>query len=135
MNKISIQSSYIRELMGLKTIQLPTFSDEKGMLSVLDDAAPFPIARVFWISGADGQTRGGHRHKKTRQLLISVSGEVTIYLNNGVQENTVLLSQSNQGLLVEPEDWHTMTFGPKSILLVLASHPYDKDDYIYVSHG
>ena len=113
-----------------KTIQIPGFSDAKGALCVVDNLLPFPIARVYWISGADGQTRGGHRHKKTRQALISIHGEISIYLNNGSQKQTILLNQSNQCLLVEPQDWHTMTFGPNSILLVLASHAYDKDDYI-----
>ena len=43
-------------------LDLATFSDDRGSLTVLDNVLPFPIARSYWIYGADGQTRGGHRH-------------------------------------------------------------------------
>jgi dTDP-4-dehydrorhamnose 3,5-epimerase-like enzyme len=112
------------------TLKIPTFSDERGILSVLDGVLPFTAVRIYWISGAEGQTRGGHRHKKTRQALVSLHGAILIYLNNGITEQTVLLDSSDWCLLVEPEDWHTMTFGSDSVLLVLASHSYDVEDYI-----
>lgn len=118
-----------------RVINVPHYIDTKGALGVLDDILPFPIARVYWITCADGQIRGGHRHRYTRQALISICGDVSVYLNNGRHEKTIKLESSSQCLLVEPGDWHTMTFGPQSILLVLASHPYDRDDYIDVSYG
>jgi hypothetical protein len=111
-------------------INLPAFSDASGALTVLDNALPFPILRVFWIYDADGQTRGGHRHHKTRQALIAVAGAVTIFMNDGIVSDTILLDQPSRCLLVEPKDWHTMTFGPGSMLLVLASQHYDRNDYI-----
>lgn len=117
-------------MSSFKILKIPTFSDSLGILSVIDGILPFSILRVFWISGADGQIRGGHRHKKTRQALISLHGKILIYLNNGISEKTIALSSSDQCLIVEPEDWHTMTFGPDSVLLVLASHTYNRDDYI-----
>ena len=52
---------------------LPTFRDARGALSVLDDALPFPVKRLYWVYGADGQSRGGHRHDKTRQVLGAVA--------------------------------------------------------------
>ncbi len=112
------------------TLNLPTFTDPRGALTVLEQALPFDVVRTYWIYGADGQTRGGHRHTHTRQALIAMSGQVSIYMNDGVTQETVKLSQPNQCLLVEPKDWHTMTFGPGSILLVMSSHPYDRSEYI-----
>ena len=109
---------------------LPTFSAPNGTLTVLDGALPFEIVRTYWIYGSDGQTRGGHRHTHTRQALISVNGAVSIYMNDGVTVDTVELDHPGQCLLVEPKDWHTMTFGPGSVLLVMASHPYDRREYI-----
>ncbi|MCL6557015.1 MAG: FdtA/QdtA family cupin domain-containing protein [Burkholderiales bacterium] len=111
-------------------ITLPTFNDSRGSLTVLERALPFEIARIYWIYGANGQTRGGHRHKVTRQALIAINGSVSLYLNDGVTEETVVLSEPSQCLLVEPKVWHTMTFGENAVLLVLASHPYDRTDYI-----
>lgn len=116
-------------------LELPTFSDQRGALTVLDGALPFPIVRTYWIYGADGQTRGGHRHFKTRQALIAIAGTVTIYMNDGVINETIVLDSPNLCLLVEPKDWHTMTFGPGSTLLVIASAPYDRSDYIDEKYG
>lgn len=112
------------------TLNLPTFADPRGSLSVLDGALPFNVVRTYWIYDADGQTRGGHRHTYTRQALVALSGSVSIYMNDGVTEETVELKHPSQCLLVDPKDWHTMTFGPGSVLLVMSSHPYDRSEYI-----
>lgn len=111
-------------------IQLPIFIDERGSLTVLDSAIPFPIIRSYFISGADRQTRGGHRHTYTRQALIALNGNISVYMNDGVTVETVQLDNPGKCLLVEPKDWHTLTFGENSILLVMASHPYDRSEYI-----
>ena len=111
-------------------LQLPTFVDSRGALTVLEKALPFEVVRTYWIYGADGQTRGGHRHAYTRQALISIVGHVSIFMNDGVSQEVVELTKPNQCLLVEPKDWHTMTFGPGSILMVLSSHSYDRSEYI-----
>lgn len=111
-------------------IQLPTFTDSRGSLTVLENTLPFKVLRSYWIFGADGQTRGGHRHVFTRQALVAISGEITIYMNDGSAEETVILNRPSQCLLVEPKDWHTMTFGQSSVLLVMSSHQYDRSEYV-----
>jgi hypothetical protein len=111
-------------------LQLPTFVDSRGALTVLEKALPFEAVRTYWIYGADGQIRGGHRHTYTHQALIAMSGHVSIFMNDGVTQEVVELTNPSQCLLVEPKDWHTMTFGPGSILMVLSSHIYDRSEYI-----
>lgn len=111
-------------------ILLPTFADPRGQLTVLEQALPFQIVRMYWIYGADEQTRGGHRHLHTRQALISMSGVVSVYMKDGITEETIELSHPSQCLLVEPKDWHTMSFGQNAVLLVMSSHPYDRAEYI-----
>jgi hypothetical protein len=111
-------------------LNLPTFADHRGALTVLEKALPFEVVRTYWIYGADGQTRGGHRHTYTRQALIAIGGAVSMYINDGVTEETILLNHPSQCLLVEPKDWHTMTFNENAILLVMSSHSYDRSEYI-----
>lgn len=111
-------------------LNLPTFDDSRGSLTVLSGSLPFSVVRSYWIYGADGRTRGGHRHIHTRQALVAVSGKVAIYMNDGVTIDTVELDHPSKCLLVEPKDWHTMTFGSGSVLLVMSSHPYDRSEYI-----
>ena len=112
------------------TLNLPTFSDSRGALTVLENSLPFIVVRTYWIYGADGQTRGGHRHTYTRQALIAIQGELSIYMNDGIRTETIQLTKPSQCLIVEPKDWHTMTFGAGSVLLVMSSHPYDRREYI-----
>ncbi len=111
-------------------LNLPTFNDPRGALTVLENALPFQVVRTYWIYGAGGQTRGGHRHSYTRQALVAVSGVVSMYMNDGVTEETIELNHPSQCLLVEPKDWHTMTFNKNAVLLVMSSHPYDRSEYI-----
>jgi len=111
-------------------VRLPTHGDARGSLTVQDGALPFPVVRTYWIHGADGQLRGGHRHRQTRQALVAVAGSVSIYLNDGAAQAQIELSHPGQCLLVEPKDWHTMRFGAGAVLLVMSSHGYDRSEYI-----
>lgn len=111
-------------------LKLPTFTDARGSLTVMEGALPFDVVRSYWIFGADGQTRGGHRHRHTRQALVAVHGTVSIYMNNGVTSEDVVLQHPGDCLIVNPKDWHTMTFGQGSVLLVMSSHAYDRSEYI-----
>lgn len=113
-----------------RVIQVKTHRDARGGLSVLDGTLPFDMKRVYWIYDCDAQLRGGHRHRITRQALIAVHGEVTVSLDDGTHRSDVTLSSPDQCLIVEPEDWHTMQFAPQAVLLVIASEPFDADDYI-----
>lgn len=112
-------------------IDLPTFGDERGNLTVVEKVLPFDIKRFYYIYDVSSK-RGGHRHKKTIQALICLGGSCEIYLNNGIKEKTVVLDTPDKCLILEPQDWHTMdNFSKNAILLVFASEYYDKNDYIY----
>lgn len=118
-------------MVNCNILSLPTYADQRGCLTVLNSLLPFEIKRVYWIYGSDGQIRGEHRHRMTRQALIAISGEITIFMDDGINQSLVHLNKPNTCLLVEPKDWHSMSFGPGSILLALASHEYDPNDYIH----
>tara|TARA_Y100000739_G_C20374284_1_gene358207 strand:- start:135 stop:512 length:378 start_codon:yes stop_codon:yes gene_type:complete len=113
-----------------KIIEIPTFEDERGFLTVMEDILPFKIERIYWIYGADEQTRGGHRHRITKQALVTVAGTVNLKINDGRKETLFVLDNPSKCIIVEPEDWHTMYFKNNAVLLVFASHKYDKNDYI-----
>lgn len=108
--------------------------DERGYLSVIDgqNTIPFDIKRVFYIYGTlPNIRRGFHAHYKTRQALISVSGNCKVYLDNTKRKADVILDSPTKILILEPNDWHEMyDFSPDCVLLVLASHLYDPEDYI-----
>ena len=115
------------QLMDLKT-----FTDKRGNLTVIEKIIPFEIKRIFYIYGVDESKRGGHRHKKTIQAAICLKGSCHIYNSDGITENNYILDQPNKCLILEPKDWHTMyNFTSDAILMVLASAFFDQDDYIF----
>jgi dTDP-4-dehydrorhamnose 3,5-epimerase-like enzyme len=113
-------------------IDLKTFTDERGNLTVIEKTIPFEIKRVFYIYGVDDSKRGGHRHKKTIQAAICIQGSCTIYNNDGVNEQEFIMDKPSKCLILETQDWHTMfNFTPDAILMVFASELYSGDDYIF----
>ncbi|MDI4650305.1 sugar 3,4-ketoisomerase [Cohnella hashimotonis] len=108
--------------------------DERGLLAVLEEhtSIPFDIKRVFYIYDTkEGIRRGYHAHYKTRQALVCVAGSCKVDLDNLRRQETIVLDKPNKVLLLEPNDWHEMyDFSPGCVLLVLASHHYDPQDYI-----
>jgi dTDP-4-dehydrorhamnose 3,5-epimerase-like enzyme len=116
-------------------INLKTFTDSRGNLTVIEKVVPFDIKRIFYIYGVDDSERGGHRHEKTVQAAICIRGNCSIYNNNGVDEKSFLLDSPDQCLLIQPEDWHSMSsFSEDAILMVLASEYYCPNDYIFTPY-
>jgi len=114
-----------------RVIELPSFHDSKGSLTVIEKILPFQIKRIYYIYSVGDAERGGHRHKKTMQAAICVKGSCRFYCNNGKEESEILLDSPGKCLILENKDWHIMTdFTPDAVLLVLASEYYDVDDYI-----
>lgn len=113
-------------------IDLKTFTDKRGNLTVIEKVVPFDIKRIFYIYGVDSSKRGGHRHKTLYQAAICLKGSCHIYNNDGNQEGDFFLDRPDKCLILEPKDWHTMDqFTPDAILMVLASDQFDAADYIF----
>jgi len=113
-------------------IDLKTFIDVRGNLTVIEKTIPFDIKRIFYIYGVDKSVRGGHRHKTTIQAAICLKGSCRIYNNDGHDENYFVLDQPSKCLILQTRDWHTMDqFSPDAILMVLASEYFDQQDYIF----
>src|SRR5215471_18691861 len=99
-------------------INLATFTDKRGNLTVIEKVIPFDIKRIFYIYGVDDSIRGGHRHKTTIQAAICIQGACQIYNNNGKEEDKFNLDAPNKCLLLQPEDWHSMdNFTEDAILM------------------
>ncbi len=116
-------------------IDLKTFTDKRGHLTVIENVLPFQIKRVFYIYGVDDSERGGHRHHKTIQAAICIKGRCRISNNDGRDEKTYYLNSPSKCLILEPKDWHKMfDFSKNAILMILASENFDEKDYIFKSY-
>mgnify|MGYP004664615603 FL=1 len=118
-----------------KIIDIPKIEDRRGNLSVVEEFknVPFHIARTYWLYDVPaGAMRGGHAHKRLKQLLIALSGSFTVTLDDGYEKRKILLNRPYQGLLIETGIWRTIDdFSSGAVCLVLASELYDESDYIY----
>lgn len=113
-------------------IELTTFSDKRGNLTVIENEIPFKIKRIFYIYGVDDSIRGGHRHHTTVQAAICINGRCVVSNNDGEKKEDFILDRPNKCLILETKDWHEMhSFTPGAVLLVLASTHFDPADYIY----
>ncbi|MGF7077751.1 sugar 3,4-ketoisomerase [Mucilaginibacter sp. UYCu711] len=113
-------------------INLLTFKDTRGTLTVLDQVVNFEIKRLFYIYNVDYSNRGGHRHHETHQAVICIQGSCKIINDDGIKQETFVLDSPEKCLIIRPEDWHIMhDFSTDAILLVLASTAFDPKDYIY----
>lgn len=121
--------------LDIKLIELPKITDPRGNLTVAEGAGvvPFDIKRAYWVYDVPGgESRGGHAHKRLRQLVVALSGSFTVTLDNGYERRTVLLNHPWQGLIIETNTWRTLDdFSSGAVCLVLASDHFEGDDYIY----
>jgi dTDP-4-dehydrorhamnose 3,5-epimerase-like enzyme len=115
-------------------IELPVNHREKGNLTVIENGEniPFDVHRVYYLYDVPaGESRGGHAHKKLKQLIVAASGSFNVVLSDGNIKRTVTLNRPFNGLLVVPGIWRELDdFSSGSVCLVLASTKYDENDYI-----
>lgn len=116
-------------------INLPKFLDARGNLSFVEEFnhIPFKIERTYWIYDVPGgEARGGHAYKENQEFIIALSGSFDVMLDDGKHKETYSLNRSYYGLYVPKGLWREMNnFSTNSLALVLASTPYDENDYIY----
>src|ERR1700741_276048 len=89
-------------------VDLSTFTDKRGNLTVIEKGVPFGIKRIFYIYGVDDSRRGGHRHFKTQQLAVCIQGSCKIFNDDNVQQETFVLDSPSKALYLKPQDWHEM---------------------------
>lgn len=121
-----------------KLINLQTYTDSRGNLTVIEKVLPFDIKRVFYIYGVDNSKRGYHRHKKTIQAAIAIQGKcsITSQIGEGCKPEIYQLDSPSICLILEPEDFHWMdNFSNDCILMVFASEYFDKNDYIFTPYN
>lgn len=119
-----------------KIISLTKICDPRGNLSVAEQQKdiPFDIKRVYWTYDVpSGESRGGHAHKKLRQLIVATSGSFTVNLDDGKgHKESHHLNHPWVGLLIDTQIWRTLDdFSSGAVCMVLASELYDEEDYIY----
>jgi dTDP-4-dehydrorhamnose 3,5-epimerase-like enzyme len=115
-------------------IDLVKISERKGAITPIygGEHVPFEIKRVYYLYDVPGgESRGGHAHKDLEQLVVSVMGAFDVVLDDGLHRKKIHLDRSYFGLYIPRMIWRELeNFSSGGICLVLASEPYDENDYI-----
>lgn len=115
-------------------VELPTVEDAQGNLVFGEGEhhIPFPIARVYHVYDVPrGARRGGHAHRRTRQLVICLNGGFEVSVEDGSSHSSFALGDPRFGLYLPPMTWHDLTdFAEGSAYYVVSSGRYDEAEYI-----
>ncbi len=114
-------------------IPLESFRDQSGVLSIFEPSkiGGFEIKRVYFLHSLGGGSRGGHAHRELHQVLIAVSGRLTLELINGGVRKVLTLDNPEVGTYIPPLTWRELSdFSTNTVCLVLASHEFSEADYI-----
>ena len=121
-------------LDDVKKFTLKTFTEPDGKLTPieLDKDVPFEVKRMFYVYDVHDQNdRGKHSHHKTKQILIAVSGGVTVVCDDGKERRNYVLNEPNRALYIPEMIWDEQIYQSEdSVLLVLSNTNYEPDDYI-----
>lgn len=119
---------------GCYKFALDVLGDERGSLISIEEfrTIPFEIKRVYYIYGTKtGIARGKHAHTRLKQVLIAVSGQCAVRIDDGFDKNEYLLNSPDTALFVGENLWREMyNFSKDCVLLVLANDFYDENEYI-----
>lgn len=121
-----IEGVSLSHLAGVRDLRGNLIAREVGR------GLPFEPKRVFVIFDVPSkEVRGEHAHKECHQLLVCLKGTVNCMVDNGRERAEYYLDSPERALHIPPKVWGTQyKYSKDAVLMVLASHAYDPDDYI-----
>lgn len=116
-----------------RVIDVPTFTDERGAISVMDKELPFQVRRVFWLHHIqEGKDRGAHALLDSNEIMVAVHGSFMVDLDDAVNQTSILLDSPDKGLMIRPGVWfRTHSYKDDGVSLILAEEEYARDKYTY----
>lgn len=119
---------------GVTVHRLRVATDLRGSLSAceFEDDVPFAAKRSFLVYDVPSRdVRGAHAHRECGQFLVCAKGSVAVVADDGTHREEIVLEGPELGIYLPPMVWGVQyKYSSDAVLLVLASHHYDADDYI-----
>lgn len=114
-------------------VDIPTFTDERGAISVMDKELPFDVKRVFWLHHIkEGKDRGAHALLDSSEIMIAVHGSFVVDLDDTETKTSIVLDNPSKGLMIRPGIWfRTHSYKNGGVSLILAAEEYTRDKYTY----
>jgi dTDP-4-dehydrorhamnose 3,5-epimerase-like enzyme len=118
--------------MNMKADKLTQFTDPRGTLVPVEfSMLPFVPVRMFYVKDVpQGTIRGQHGHFKCRQYYICMAGLIVVKIHRSAAMYDMVILKPGHGLYIPEMLWTSEEFCTEGTMLqVLCSEPYDKEDY------
>ena len=114
-------------------VDIPTYTDTRGSITILDKGLPFEVKRIFWLHHiAEGEERGAHALLEGTEIMVAVHGSFEVYLDDGDNVCAIPLNNPSRGLIIKPGIWFkTHSYKDNGVSLILSDEVYNKDRYTY----
>ena len=115
-------------------VHFRSFRDHRGLLTFAEGMKdiPFPLKRIFWITDVSSEyNRGGHAHRKCKQMICCVKGSFRLVIHNGLESREFLMDNPDYAIVIQEGVWCSLEdFAEGSVVLVGASEYYNMEGYI-----
>lgn len=122
------------KIKGVTLHRLQHAKDLRGDLSAIEweHELPFKPKRAFFVYNVpSSHVRGEHAHKSCHQFLLCIKGSISVVVDDGKEREEFFLNEPRVGIHIPPWVWGVQyKYSSDAVLVVLASHNYDPDDYI-----
>lgn len=122
-------------MKGCKEVEIKGVRESDGTLYVMecDREVPFEIKRIFFVRDVSkGVSRGDHATKKTRLILLPVSGTCVVTVDNGKEKQSFLMDSPSKGLLIEPMIWRSMkNFSEDCVMMAVCDRVFEPGNETY----
>lgn len=115
----------------VRRLTLRRFVDERGSLTPLDlDELGFRVSRTFVVTAPVGSVRGGHAHRRVRQIFFCTGGIVDVEFRYRGDATHVRLDESRPAVFVDAGVWAQQTYCSEgATLVVFADGGFDPSEY------
>jgi len=121
-------------MLNSSLVKIQKYNDDRGNIFIFENGnnLMFDVKRVYFLRDVpENKERGHHAHFKLKQLMIAVSGSVTVEVTDSNSKNSYLLSSPDEALYIFGPTWRVLKeFSPDCVLMILASDYFDSNDYI-----
>lgn len=115
-------------------VKIKKYTDDRGNIFVFENGnnLPFDAKRVYLLKDVPhNKERGHHAHIKLKQLMIAISGSVTVEVTDSNVKDTFVLSSPDEALYIFGPTWRILkNFSSDCTLMVIASDYFNPNDYI-----
>ena len=108
---------------AIERIKIPTFTDERGDLSVLEfhHFVEWDAKRIYYVTGTK-KDRGGHAVREEKKIYICAQGTMTAKIHDGKEWHEFAMHGPNEAVVMNDMCWREFKDFSEGAVLIVASN-------------